>query len=356
MSDSAPEAAGWPRVLYWWPVPDHDAGTEWYRVELPKREYSARGGQCSRSRDNVLAPESLSSADVIVGGYRRITPEYSKVWLELCERAEKRMVFDIDDNFFNAPPHFATSSPEFHAALTPLIRESHVVTVTTSALRDRLLEFNEEVQVVPNRVPLGLTELDRRQASERTVGWAGGISHEWDWTEVAPRVGRFLARNSGVGFHAMGSWDVINMTGWPGPPQVRTSPWRSDVEEYYKSIDFDIGVIPLTAHVFDRAKSANEFNRSKSAIKALEFAALGIPVVASAYGPYLDFVKHDETGFLVSPDRDRDWEKFLRVLAANPERRAEMGTNARSLARSHTVEGNLESWLEPWGVEVPPQS
>jgi len=344
VSASAPAVTGWPYVLYWWPVRDQDAGVEWYRVELPLKEYSRRGGRCSRSHSNVLTPESLSLADVIVGGYRRITPEYARAWLELCERSEKRMVFDIDDDFFSAPEHFQTSRPAFRAPLESLIRASHVVTVTTSVLAERLSPLSSNVYVVPNRVPSWLTECNHPQAPGLTVGWAGGESHEWDWVGVAPQLGRFLTQHPDVGFHAMGhwDWDAVDTSDWP-LSRVRRSGWSPDVEVYYRSIDFDIGVAPL---------APEPFNQAKSAIKALEYAALGIPVVASACGPYVDFVKHRETGFLVDLARDRNWVKFLHALAAHADLRAEMGTNARRQATDHTIEENLESWLVPWGVEV----
>lgn len=327
-------------MLYWWPVSDQDAGVEWYRVELPLREYSRRGGRCSRQRSDVLSPEIAFEADVIIGGYRGINPRYRNVWIKLCELAENRMIFDIDDDFFSAPDHFRTSNPLFLGMLEEMIRESHVVTVTTPVLADRLLPLNSNVHVVPNRVPSWLTEWNRPQASELTVGWAGGESHEWDWADVAPYLGRFLTRQPDVSFNAIGYWDwgnaAVDLSSWPSA-RVRRSGWFSNVEEYYKSIDFDIGVIPL---------AAEEFNRSKSAIKALEYAALGVPAVASAYGPYPDFVRDGETGYLVK--HGQDWQRFLSRLVRDPELRVEMGEAARRLAREHTIEGNLESWLTAW--------
>jgi hypothetical protein len=48
-----------------------------------------------------------------------------------------------------------------------------------------------------------------------------------------------------------------------------------------------VSLVPLRPSVF---------TYSKSAIRCLEAAALGIPVVASGYVPYAGFVRNGETG------------------------------------------------------------
>jgi hypothetical protein len=65
------------------------------------------------------------------------------------------------------------------------------------------------------------------------------------------------------------------------------------------------------------------FASSKSYIKALEYAALGIPVIASDAEPYRDFVVHGVTGFLVR--RDHEWLSYLRELASDDGLRQSMG-------------------------------
>jgi glycosyltransferase involved in cell wall biosynthesis len=52
-----------------------------------------------------------------------------------------------------------------------------------------------------------------------------------------------------------------------------------------------IGLCPLEDNVF---------NQSKSNLKYLEFAANGLPVVASAVEPYAKSIIHGETGLLVA--------------------------------------------------------
>lgn len=88
------------------------------------------------------------------------------------------------------------------------------------------------------------------------------------------------------------------------------------------------------------------FVSHNSNLRVLELAALGIPVVTSEYGPYEDFVRPGETGFLVR--RDHEWGTYLRELAGDRELREEMGAKARALAAEHTVEANVTVWEEAY--------
>jgi glycosyltransferase involved in cell wall biosynthesis len=115
--------------------------------------------------------------------------------------------------------------------------------------------------------------------------------------------------------------------------QLVTTPWIDGVDNVWRAIDFDIALAPLRPHVF---------NQSKSNLKALEAAALGIPIVASDCGPYPEFVEHGKTGFLVK--RDHEWAKYLRELVNDEAMREEMGAAAKAKARQWTLEGNIEDW------------
>jgi glycosyltransferase involved in cell wall biosynthesis len=197
--------------------------------------------------------------------------------------------------------------------------------------------MNSNVKICPNRVPRWLLEHQRPKREAVTIGWAGSASHAMDWDDAAPQVGRFLARNPHVQAHVIGK-PYPSMRIWPAK-QLRNTGWLDSVDDYYRAIDLDIALAPLKPHVF---------NQAKSSVRCLEMAALGIPVVASAAGPYEAFVQHGVTGLLVR--RDHEWGQHLRTLTSDEAMRAELGRNARQLAAEHTVEGNLGAWLDAWQV------
>ena len=120
--------------------------------------------------------------------------------------------------------------------------------------------------------------------------------------------------------------------------RCRRSNWQPDVGDYYKRVDFDIAVAP-SADI--------PFNRSKTPIRALEMAAMGIPVVASNRLPYSEFVIDGKTGFLCDDDHD-EWVARIGQLVDDDALRAEMGQVARDQAGGHTIEDNWHLWEQAY--------
>lgn len=312
----------------------------WYRCELPCAEYNRRGGNAEWSVD--MPDWAPADADVIIG-QRVSIPDASAIWQALCRRGQQHMVLELDDDLWNIHPTNTRASrvftPALLANLEANIAAADVVTVTTDVLAERVSQWNRNVVVVPNRVPGWLLQHERPRRDEFTIGWAGSPSHEIDWEDAGPQVGRFLKRNPHVQVHVMGcsfrsilSWDRT---------RVRLDRWLDSLPDYYRALDFDVALAPLTAHVF---------NRSKSDLRLLEMAALGIPVIASDFGPYSDPTLHGERGFLVKADHE--WSTHLRTLAGDAELRTRMARNGREWAAERTVEGNLGDWLTAWNVDI----
>lgn len=324
-----------PRIFAW---QADSSACGWYRCQLPLVEYIRRGGSAEWA--TIMPGWVPEDADVIIG-QRVAGHDATKLWQALCRQGRARMVLELDDDLWNLDPSnakpYRVFNRELQGNLERNIAAADMVTVTTGHLADVVSRWNPNVAVVPNRIPAWLLEHQRPQREELTIGWAGSSSHAMDWADPAPQIGRFLKRHPTVRAHLMGGM-FPSMRTWPHQ-QVQVTKWVASVAAYYRLLDFDIGLAPLKPHVF---------NKSKSSVKAAEYFALGIPVVASAAGPYESFVRHGETGFLVKADHE--WGTYLRALAADADLRTEMGRNARQLAAQHTVEGNLDSWLPAWGV------
>lgn len=283
----------------------------------------------------------------VLVGQRVCKDAPTEIWQMLASMPGQRpkLVYELDDDLWNVDPSNAAAfewfqkgfdrrSRTYHNVQGNVAANIHVadrVTVTTQALADLVSRFNENVVIVPNRIPAWVLDWERPKRDRLTIGWMGSHTHAMDWEQAAPHVGRFLKRNPEVGFHLIGGlygdWFKLPKE------QVTSTGWISGVENVWRAIDFDIALAPLRPHVF---------NQSKSNLKALEAAALGIPIVASDCGPYPEFVEHGKTGFLVK--RDHEWGKYLRELVNDEAMREEMGAAAKAKAREWTLEGNVGQW------------
>jgi len=119
--------------------------------------------------------------------------------------------------------------------------------------------------------------------------------------------------------------------------EIRHTVWCTNTLDYYGLIDFDIGIAPLKPTVFAETKSH---------VKCLEYAALGIPVVATDIRPYREFIIDGVTGYLVR--KDHEWAARLRELINDAAMRKEMGENARALASQWTIEKGYQLWEQAY--------
>jgi glycosyltransferase involved in cell wall biosynthesis len=282
---------------------------------------------------------------VLVG--QRVTNDApTKFWQRLASTDRRpKLVYELDDDLWNVDASNQLAFEWFikgyerctgtvhnvQGNLAANIRVADRVTVTTATLAELVSKFNENVVIVPNYVPAWVLDWKRPKRDRLTIGWMGSQTHAMDWEEAATHISQFLQRNPEVGFHLIGGLyrDCFKLP----DEQIAVTGWIDGVENVWRAIDFDIALAPLRPHVF---------NQSKSNLKALEAAALGIPIVASACVPYSGFVEHGRTGFLVK--REYEWGKYLRELVNDEAMREQMGAAAKEKARGWTLEGNIGEW------------
>lgn len=300
----------------------------YYRIRLPFDHMKANGLDVEYVREGT-APDGS-----IIVGQRVGDVGFMMYWLKA--RQTHKLVWETDDDLWTIDPKnfraIRNFTPEKLYELEQAASVAHLVTVSTEPLAEVMRRYNPNVVVLPNHVDGRIFDLERPHRDRLTVGWAGGDSHLKDWEMVAPRLRRFLSRNPDVEFHSIGAnYQIANKI------KGRHTGWSADLFDYYRTIDFDIGIAPLIP---------NQFNRSKSAIKALEYSALGIPVIASDVEPYQAFVIDGVTGFLVS--KDHEWEARLRDLTHDEGMRLEMGAAAKQHARKWSIDEGWKLWRDAY--------
>ena len=120
-------------------------------------------------------------------------------------------------------------------------------------------------------------------------------------------------------------------------------PWEQDFGKYFGNlVGGHVGLAPLADNIF---------TRSKSYVKALEFGARGIPVIANDAGPYRDLIIHNTSGFLA--EQGHDWSRYLRMLGNDEDLRREMGAADREQARGVTNQAYDDDWLTDYQSVLP---
>lgn len=306
-------------------------GGGYYRVRLPLSQLESHGHEVSvvGARSDVRA----GGADVVVGqmiGGKGNAEIVHAWWRNMAKTS--RLVYELDDDPFEIEHHnpafSAYSGGPSHDSLRHCIEIADLVTASTEPLAERMRQINSNVVVLKNRIDEHVLDLVRPKRDKLTIGWAGSTTHREDIKECAYGVRKTLDHNPHVEAHFIGA-DFRDLIRRP----VRFSPWAMKTTDYYKLIDFDIGLAPLKPTVFAEAKSH---------IKALEYAALGIPVIASDVAPYRDFVVDGVTGWLVR--KPHEWAQRLRDLIHDDSMRAEMGAKSRVLAAEWTIQRGWQEW------------
>jgi len=117
--------------------------------------------------------------------------------------------------------------------------------------------------------------------------------------------------------------------------EVEASAWSEDIE--IPSLrSMDIGLYPLPLN--------EEWVLGKSGLKALQYMAVGIPVVAAGVGCNDRVVEEGETGFLVSAPEE--WIEKLLLLCRDPALRMRMGKAGRKRVEERfSVRANTGSYI-----------
>lgn len=319
-------------------------GPGYYRVRLPLDALERRGHAVQYAGVLPWRAGKRPDSHVLVG-QRISNAEPSRKWLAAA--GDVRRVFEVDDDLLHVDPS-STKPFEFYAdpgvrrRLLENMRAADVVTVSTPYLAGVVRSdygVSAPVHVLPNCLERKALELPPVvQAGPMTIGWAGSDTHRGDFGHVARSLRRWLVRRPDVAMTFAGV-DYGQVVGRGGS---RVVPWRqiwADPVGYMAGLDWQVGLAPLANH---------QFNRSKSALKALEYAARGIVVVASDVEPYRGFVEHGVTGFLI--ERDHEWAEVLELLAGDEQLRVRMAAAARAKAAAWIVDNHAHLWERAYGA------
>jgi glycosyltransferase involved in cell wall biosynthesis len=273
-------------------------------------------------------------------------------FFERARASDKLVIFDTDDLIFEPEldRHFAFldgATDEQRAqwieklnAYRKTLEECDGVTVTTETLRQFGLRRNERVEVVFNAESEELLRLadeaigaDARDVpayagGDVTIAYLSGTpTHNRDFREAADAVLWALENYPNTRFLVVGKLELdprfdrfaSRLT------RIRKQPWQA-VPGILTQVD--INLAPL--------ERENPFTESKSCLKYLEAALLGVPTVASPRDDFARAIDHGRNGLLA--DNRHEWREAIRMLIESKDLRRDVGMAAyEDVRRSHTT-------------------
>jgi glycosyltransferase involved in cell wall biosynthesis len=292
-------------------------------------ELAAAQGPLSYALINVQAIERYT-ADVIFTQRAAIgSLEAAMRLVAHCRRHGMALVHDIDDNLFEPSP----DHPELAAIarMKPTCRylagNANEVWVSMAYLARHVSRLNRRTWVAPNAYDAALwgkPGVSRRPTGQCRILYAGTATHAADFELVRPALAQLAKKyDERLRVSLLG----ISTRSYDEPwiervsletPAPHIYPVFADCAK--RTLDYDIGLAPLVD---------DAFNRSKSAIKLLEYAALGLACVASDVGEYRDFIQHGVSGLLVR-NTTEDWINALDCVIADEKFRQQLQAGARA--------------------------
>lgn len=275
--------------------------------------------------------------------------------------------------------HFLRNkADDMKLAVEFIIKEADAVTTTNEVLANVIRQHTDKpVFVLPNCLDLRKWRKPKL-ADDIWIGWCGSVSHYPDLEPLMPVFDRLMAKYPNLHVQIMGSsfgylfppkkgTKKLPVAGYGPEGDMWTADFNDSGERWPGRMRFDKPV-PVQefenwicsnwqSHIAIAPLEVNDFNDSKSELKWLEYTAMGIPVVASDFGPYKRAMFDRANGLLCR--NAEDWECALEGLIESPRSRRSLADMAYSgdmgLKENYNIGERVKDWMEVFECVVSSQ-
>jgi len=319
-------------------VSDPDLVNSNYRAYQPLQVLSRQGHEVRLNRlgEPRFDAGTLMGSDV-VHIHRYADPPMFPMVARL-NAAGVGVVWDNDDDVTAIPrsnPNYRSMGGPANraravAAIAKMVTMADVVTTPSAVLAEQYAGHGAgDVRVLENYLPTEFGRAKPRKHDGVTVVWLAGLEHSVDYQQLGLRdtLLRLLDAHSDLRILSIGLG-----LGLP-----------ADRYEHLKLVPFlelahvmsigDIGIAPLVDI---------PWNRARSNIKVKEYAAAGLPWLASPTGPYIGLGER-EGGELVPDD---GWHEALDRMINDGRRRRKLAKQAAKWAKGQGIERHAGLWLD----------
>lgn len=296
--------------------------------------------------DRVHGVKLAEEYDVVV--LQRVTHRNLVGVIKVLRARGVAVIVDVDDDLSTIHPSnpawpmlHPTFPKEGSAALhswrnlDAACREATLVTATTPALVTRYATHGRG-RVLPNYLASHYFE-DNGHADSSVIGWPASLgSHPNDPDALGNAIARVI--DDGGRFHVVStSPGVERAFGIRDASRVSQVDRGITLSEWPREVaKIGIGIAPL---------ADTKFNHSKSWLKPLELAAVGVPWVGS---PRTEYQRLHELGCGVLCDKPSDWYKKLTALRKSVVWRTELSQAGQDVARQLRLDDHAWKWWEAW--------
>lgn len=334
-----------------------NSGVGYYRLYLPAaklREHKLAQTMISdfkwgegdhKEPDMKLLFDICNWADLIVAG-RKDLPDFYAKWGGIREFFNIPIIMDTDDNIRHVRPDnpgyqgYHPGSPAIDLNKYAISKVFDAITVSTEHLKEFHKKENPRIYVMPNN--LDLVEWNKHESKVHNDGlirlaFLGSSAHQsgmqiikkplFEILKKYPNT-RFLVTHVYRDLFKEFSQDQIEYIPW-----IKLEEWQKGV----KSLGIDIGLAPL---------ADNMFNRSKSNLRWIEYAAAGIPAIVSNVLPYR-CVTNKKNAIIVK-EQD-EWFAAMEKMITDEKFRKKIKKNAyEEVKKSYDIDKNIPLWAKTY--------
>jgi hypothetical protein len=285
---------------------------------------------------DVIAPD----ADIVV--LQRPLTDTLVEAIRILRKRGVRVVVEVDDDFEALNPknvswravHPRTSPRRNWRHLAEACRIADWVVVSTPTLA-KVYGSHGRCSVVRNCVPAHYLDDMRPWHDGVWVGWTGSTKTHPDDLQVTRGAIRRALAGTEATFAVVGEGGGVKAAlDLAEPP--RASGWQ-EIDIYPQMVaELDVGIVPL---------EESRFNEAKSALKLMEFSALGVAAVAS---PTSENMRMTNLGVGMIARTPRQWEGIVRRLIVDEAFRFDVAARSREAMRPFTYEARCGEWLDAW--------
>ena len=329
-------------------------GCTWYRCIVPANELIKNGIECDvgtlalskNGQIGVQLPDGTKSSGHSIIVFKLSMHVSSLAAIDIAKGNGQKIVVDIDDWFDNLPDTNRAkdiTDPEKNPINNrniyfEIINRADAITCSTEFLK----EFYEKkhpdkpVFLVRNYIDLDRWPKFKRRDGKSVIGWMGATP--WranDLEQLSMFIGDYI-KSRKLKFHHSGhihsAEPAHKLLGID--PKFVTAEIMQPISNLPLLLrQFNVGIVPL---------NKIDFNRAKSYLKGLEYAAAGIPFVASNLPEYKLLSERGIGRIANSVD---DWVYHLDELRSTKMRQDEAIVGYEILSEEFNISLHADKWL-----------